>query len=203
MKSGHGVCGREYRAAVERLHDFVEKGWPRASRSSWKTGCLPARKSPRWVKIVPAPGEDRPRFSPANPSLTPMALQQLSEEQISTWTRAQKDEWWFKNIYRGDMPQLTLRSAFTGFFLGGILSATALYIGGKTGITIGVGLPPESCFAMWVGAMIFWWQGRKNKTAGTKGHEFWVEGCEPICAGLISGAALVGIGNAIVNVLMD
>jgi hypothetical protein len=29
-----------------------------------------------------------------------------------------------------------------------------------------------------------------------------VEGCEPICAGLISGAALVGIGNAIVNVLM-
>ncbi len=69
-----------------------------------------------------------------------MALQQLSEEQISTWNRTQKDEWWFKNIYRGDMPQLTFRSAATGFFLGGILSATALYIGGKTGIGIGVGL---------------------------------------------------------------
>ena len=69
-----------------------------------------------------------------------MALQQLSDEQINTWTRAQKDEWWFKNIYRGDMPQLTLRSGFTGFLLGGVLSATALYIGGKTGITIGVGL---------------------------------------------------------------
>jgi hypothetical protein len=45
-----------------------------------------------------------------------MALQQLSEEQIRTWTRAQKDEWWFKNIYRGDMPQLTFRSALTGFY---------------------------------------------------------------------------------------
>ena len=69
-----------------------------------------------------------------------MALQQLTDEQIKTWTRAQKDEWWFRNIYRGDMPQLTFRSAVTGFFLGGILSATALYIGAKTGITIGVNL---------------------------------------------------------------
>ncbi|MBC3935759.1 OPT/YSL family transporter [Undibacterium sp. CY7W] len=69
-----------------------------------------------------------------------MALQQLNEEQIRTWTRAQKDEWWFKNIYRGDMPQLTLRSALTGFLLGGILSATALYIAAKSGVNIGVGL---------------------------------------------------------------
>ena len=69
-----------------------------------------------------------------------MALQQLNDEQIKTWSRAQKDEWWLKNIYRGDMPQLTLRSALTGFLLGGILAATNLYIGGKTGITTGVGL---------------------------------------------------------------
>ena len=69
-----------------------------------------------------------------------MALIQLTEEQIRTWTRAQKDEWWFKNVFRGDMPQLTIRSALTGFLLGGVLAATALYIGAKTGITIGVGL---------------------------------------------------------------
>jgi OPT family oligopeptide transporter len=69
-----------------------------------------------------------------------MAIQQLNEEQIRTWTRAQKDEWWFKNIYRGDTPQLTWSSGLSGFFLGGILSATALYIGAKTGVTIGVGL---------------------------------------------------------------
>ena len=69
-----------------------------------------------------------------------MALQQLTDEQTRTWTRAQKDKWWFENVYRGDMPQLTLRSALTGFILGGILAATNLYIGGKTGITAGVGL---------------------------------------------------------------
>jgi uncharacterized oligopeptide transporter (OPT) family protein len=69
-----------------------------------------------------------------------MALKQLTDEQVRTWTRAQKDQWWFDNVFRGDMPQLTARSAITGFLLGGILAATALYIAGKTGITIGVGL---------------------------------------------------------------
>jgi OPT family oligopeptide transporter len=69
-----------------------------------------------------------------------MAIQNLTDEQIATWTRAQKDEWWFKNVYRGDMAQLTLRSGLTGFLLGGILSATGLYIGAKTGLSLGVGL---------------------------------------------------------------
>lgn len=70
-------------------------------------------------------------------------------------------------------------------------------------VGLGVVLPPASCFMMWVGAMIFWWKGRQHATPGTKGHDFWVEGMEPICAGLISGSALVGIGNAIVNVLLE
>lgn len=69
-----------------------------------------------------------------------MALQHLTDEQITTWTRAQKDEWWFKNVYRRDMPQLTLRSGLTGFLLGLVLTATALYVGAKTGVGIGVGL---------------------------------------------------------------
>ena len=70
-------------------------------------------------------------------------------------------------------------------------------------IGLGVVLPPDASFAMWVGALIFWWYGRKNSTLGTKGHTFWVESGEPICAGLIAGAALVGIGNAIVNVMLN
>jgi uncharacterized oligopeptide transporter (OPT) family protein len=69
-----------------------------------------------------------------------MAILHLTEEQIRTWTREQKDRWWLDNVFRGNMPQLTVRSAITGFLLGGVLSATALYIAGKTGITIGVGL---------------------------------------------------------------
>jgi uncharacterized oligopeptide transporter (OPT) family protein len=69
-----------------------------------------------------------------------MALKSLTDDEIRSWSRAQKDQWWFDNVYRGDMPQLTLRSGLTGFLLGGILAATALYIGAKTGISIGVGL---------------------------------------------------------------
>ncbi|MDO8702812.1 MAG: OPT family oligopeptide transporter [Undibacterium sp.] len=69
-------------------------------------------------------------------------------------------------------------------------------------IGLGVVLPPEACLAMWVGAMMFWWMGRRNPVKGSSGHDFWVEGCEPIAAGLISGAALVGIGNAIIIVLL-
>jgi uncharacterized oligopeptide transporter (OPT) family protein len=69
-------------------------------------------------------------------------------------------------------------------------------------VGLGVVLPPEACFAMWLGAMFFWWMGRKKPAPGTRDHALWVDGCEPICAGLISGAALIGIGNAIVNVLL-
>lgn len=69
-----------------------------------------------------------------------MALQQLSPEQVQTWSREQKDRWWLANVFRGNMPQLTIRSAITGFFLGGILSATNLYVGAKTGWTLGVGI---------------------------------------------------------------
>jgi uncharacterized oligopeptide transporter (OPT) family protein len=69
-----------------------------------------------------------------------MAIPQLSEEQIRTWSVEEKDRWWLANIWRGDMPQLTIRSGITGFLLGGLLSATNLYIGAKTGWTLGVGL---------------------------------------------------------------
>jgi uncharacterized oligopeptide transporter (OPT) family protein len=69
-----------------------------------------------------------------------MAIPTLTEEQVKTWTREQKDRWWLDNVYRGDMPQLTIRSALTGFLLGGILSATNLYVGAKTGWTLGVGI---------------------------------------------------------------
>ena len=44
-----------------------------------------------------------------------MAIEQLTPEQARDWTAAQKDRWWLENVYRGDMPQLTLRAAATGF----------------------------------------------------------------------------------------
>jgi len=69
-----------------------------------------------------------------------MAIKSLNEQQIREWTLEQKDRWWFENVWRGDMPQLTVRSALTGMLLGGVLSLTNLYVGAKTGWTLGVGI---------------------------------------------------------------
>lgn len=69
-----------------------------------------------------------------------MPIKQLTEQQIREWTLEQKDRWWLENVYRGNMKQLTLRSAFTGALLGSVLSVTNLYIGIKTGWTLGVGI---------------------------------------------------------------
>ena len=69
-----------------------------------------------------------------------MAIKQLTEEQIREWSVEQKDHWWLENVYRGNMPQLTFRAGLTGFILGGVLSATNLYIGAKTGWSLGVGI---------------------------------------------------------------
>ncbi|MCC6747651.1 MAG: OPT/YSL family transporter [Deltaproteobacteria bacterium] len=79
-----------------------------------------------------------------------MALKHLDEQQIRDWTLEQKDRWWLENVYKGNMPQLTLRSALTGMLLGGVLSLTNLYVGAKTGWTLGVGITSVIlAFAMW------------------------------------------------------
>lgn len=69
-----------------------------------------------------------------------MSLPTLTDEQIRTWTLAEKDRWWREHVYRGDLPQLTVRAALTGVLLGGVLSVTNLYVGIRTGWTLGVGL---------------------------------------------------------------
>ncbi|MBL7543340.1 MAG: OPT/YSL family transporter [Bdellovibrionaceae bacterium] len=69
-----------------------------------------------------------------------MAIKELTDEQVKSMTLAEKDTWWFENVYQGNAPQLTIRSAITGMLLGGVLSLTNLYVGIKTGWTLGVGV---------------------------------------------------------------
>jgi putative OPT family oligopeptide transporter len=69
-----------------------------------------------------------------------VALPELTPEQVRTWTLEQKDAWWRAHVYKGDMPQLTLRAGITGMVLGGVLSLTNIYVGVRTGWTLGVGL---------------------------------------------------------------
>ena len=69
-----------------------------------------------------------------------MAILQLSDEEILNLSVEEKDRWWLENVFRGDMPQLTIRSGLTGMALGSVLSLTNLYIGIQTGWTLGVGI---------------------------------------------------------------
>lgn len=79
-------------------------------------------------------------------------LKQLNDKQIREWSLEQKDKWWLENVWRGNMPQLTLRSAATGMVLGAILSLTNLYVGAKSGWTLGVGITSVILsFGLWKG----------------------------------------------------
>ena len=47
---------------------------------------------------------------------------------------------WLKNVYRGDMPQLTWRAMLMGALLGAFMSLSNLYVGLKTGWGLGVAI---------------------------------------------------------------
>ena len=70
-------------------------------------------------------------------------------------------------------------------------------------INVGVVVPPESTIAMFAGAFFFWLM---NRMYGAKkestGYKLWVDTQEPICAGIIAGAALIGIGDVLVRVFL-
>ncbi len=70
-------------------------------------------------------------------------------------------------------------------------------------IGLGVVIPPDSTIAMFAGAGFFWLMRRRYEPRpGTRGHRLWVETQEPICAGMIAGAALVGITDVLVRVFL-
>ena len=69
-----------------------------------------------------------------------MAIKELTPEQVRSMSLEEKDRWWRAEVYKGDLPQLTIRSALTGMILGGVLSLTNIYVGIKTGWTLGVGI---------------------------------------------------------------
>jgi uncharacterized oligopeptide transporter (OPT) family protein len=70
-------------------------------------------------------------------------------------------------------------------------------------IGLGVVVPPDSSLMMFVGAAFFWFMGRRyGAQPESRGYATWVDSQEPICAGLIAGAALVGIGDILVKVFV-
>jgi uncharacterized oligopeptide transporter (OPT) family protein len=70
-------------------------------------------------------------------------------------------------------------------------------------IGLGVVVPPDSTLMMFAGALLFWLAARKfGGDKQSRGYQLWVDCQEPICAGLIAGAALVGIGDILVRVFV-
>ncbi len=49
------------------------------------------------------------------------------------------------------------------------------------------------CLSMSVGALLFWFLGRRLKVPQSFGHRTFVENRETLCAGIIAGGALIGI----------
>ncbi len=47
---------------------------------------------------------------------------------------------WFRNVYRGDLPQLTTRAVLMGCLLGAVMSLSNLFVGLKTGWGLGVAI---------------------------------------------------------------
>jgi uncharacterized oligopeptide transporter (OPT) family protein len=70
-------------------------------------------------------------------------------------------------------------------------------------IGLGVVVPPDSTLMMFAGALFFWYAARVyGERRESMGYRLWVDSQEPICAGLIAGAALIGIGDILVKVFV-
>jgi uncharacterized oligopeptide transporter (OPT) family protein len=70
-------------------------------------------------------------------------------------------------------------------------------------IGLGVVVPPDSTIAMFAGAAFFaWMHARHGKRPETASHRLWIGCHEPICAGLIAGAALLGIADILTKVFL-
>lgn len=137
-------------------------------------------------------------------------LPALMQEQIDTWSRQQKDAWWLTTVYRGDMAQTTFRSAPTGTTPTGSLSKIPQCTFGAleprhppTNLMTGV-----MCVEVASNASNLLMDMKRGYVLGaeprseTRGHMIFVQTVEPICAGLIAGAALIGIGDQLIKVFL-
>ena len=71
------------------------------------------------------------------------------------------------------------------------------------GIGLGVVVPPDSTLMMFLGSLFFWLAARRyGSQPQSRAYAIWVDSQEPICAGLIAGAALIGIGDVLVRVFV-
>ena len=60
---------------------------------------------------------------------TPEKEAQYRESAKPTSPSSDPEVFWFRNVYRGDVPQFTLRSFIVGSVLGALMALSNLYVG--------------------------------------------------------------------------
>ena len=71
---------------------------------------------------------------------TPDQIQAMEDEMMMQAVLEMEEDEWYEKVYRGDVPQLTIRAVVVGSVLGFLLAFTNLYIGLKTGWGLGVAI---------------------------------------------------------------
>lgn len=90
-------------------------------------------------------------------------------------------------------------AALIGAVMGIVLEIVRMLAKGKFPLSaVGIGLafviPFQICLAMFMGSFVFWVIGRMWPKPDQRPNEVFVQNQESICAGLIAGAALIGVG---------
>jgi uncharacterized oligopeptide transporter (OPT) family protein len=102
-----------------------------------------------------------------------------------------------------ELPTSVQYAVAAGALVGLMLEITRIITKGRFLLSpVGLGLAFvinfQSAFAMFLGSLFFWIMGVGRKKEEEAKGNLWMENHEPICAGVIAGAALVGIADAIV-----
>jgi uncharacterized oligopeptide transporter (OPT) family protein len=108
----------------------------------------------------------------------------------------------------GNLPQSALIAMIIGALTGLVLEIVRIATRSKfpiSPVALGLGfvIPPDSTMAMFAGSLFFYIMGKVyGPREESFGNRLWVATHEPICAGIIAGAALVGIGDILVGAFL-
>ena len=106
-----------------------------------------------------------------------------------------------------ELPATALYAAIIGAILGIVLEVVRMVSKGRfpfSPVAMGLAfvIPFNTCFAMFLGSFMFWFIGKLAPRKDQWANEVLVQNQESICAGVIAGAALVGMGVLAIQVLV-
>jgi uncharacterized oligopeptide transporter (OPT) family protein len=107
----------------------------------------------------------------------------------------------------GELSTTALWGAAIGAVLGIVLEIIRMTSKGKfplipVGLGLGFVIPFSICLSMFFGSFVFWLFAKIWPRPEQRMNEVFVQNQEPICAGLIAGAALIGVGVMAINVFV-